>query len=138
MDSSFYNNIKSTVAVNGSISEWFDVRRGCRQGDPISPYLFIICVEIMGIMLRQNERIKGITINDNEYKLTQYADDSEILLEGDRQSFEESISTIQLFGQSSGLQLNTGKTNAVWLGSKRNSEVRYMQHLNMAWNPNKF
>ena len=136
--SSFYTNIKSTVSVNGSISEWFYIGRGCRQGDPISPYLFILCVEIMGIMIRQNDRIKGISIDDREYKLTQYADDSEIMLEGDRQSFEECISSINLFGQYSGLVLNTHKTNAVWLGSKRNSEVRYMQHLDMTWNPAKF
>ena len=134
----FYNNIRSTVSVNGSISQWFSIGRGCRQGDPISPYLFIICVEIMGIMIRQNDRIKGISINNNEFKLTQYADDSELILEGDRQSFEESIQTIQLFGQYSGLILNAGKTNAIWLGSKRNSRVRYMQHLDMTWNPAKF
>ena len=34
--------------------------------------------------------------------------------------------------------MNAGKTSAVWLGSKRNSVVKYMQHLIMEWNPPKF
>lgn len=37
---------------------------GCRQGDPISSSLFI-CVEIIGIMIRQNRHIKGILIQKN-------------------------------------------------------------------------
>ena len=48
----FYSNIKSTVLVNGQASKWFTVYRGCRQGDPISPYLFILCVEVLATMIR--------------------------------------------------------------------------------------
>ena len=131
----FNTNIRSTVSVNGMISDWFSIERGCRQGDPISPYLFIICAEIMSTMIRENDRIRGININDTECKLTQYADDSELLLEGDRDSFEESIQTVQCFGKVSGLVLNHKKTNAVSLGSLRNRNIQYMQHLNIAWDP---
>ena len=134
----FYTEIKSTVSVNGTISEWFHVTRGCRQGDPISPYLFILCAEIMACMIRENVNIKGIIFNDKEIKLTQYADDSEIILNGDRQSFEETIQVVQLFGSVSGLHLNARKTNSIWLGSRRNSQVRFMQHLDIQWNPEIF
>ena len=134
----FTNNIKSTISVNSMISDWFSIQRGCRQGDPISPYLFIICAEIMSTMIRENDRIKGIQINDLECKLTQYADDSELLLDGSRESFESSIQTVRLFGNVSGLVLNHKKTNSVCLGSLRNSNIRYMQHLDIAWNPQVF
>ena len=87
----FYSDIKSTVSVNGAISSWFEVTRGCRQGDPISPYLFILCSEIMACMIRENNDIQGILVNNKEFELTQYADDLEILLKGDRKSFEETI-----------------------------------------------
>ena len=134
----FYSNIRSTVSMNGLISDWFSVTRGCRQGDPISPYLFILCAEIMGCMIRENNNIKGIKIEDKEIKLTQYADDSEILMDGDRQSFEETILSVQRFGEISGLSLNTKKTTSIWLGNSRNSPIRYMQHLDINWNPRQF
>ena len=86
--STFYKDIKSSVTVNGQLSQWFAIQRGCRQGDPISPYLFILCVEILAIMIRQNKHIKGIFIGETEYKISQYADDTEITLEGDKKSFE--------------------------------------------------
>jgi exonuclease III len=136
--STFYNNIKSAVIINGTISPWFSVNRGCRQGDPISPYLFIICVEVLGIMTRENAEIKGIVINQEEHKLSQYADDTEFLLDGNRRSFEACVETINRFSLRSGLFMNNRKTSAIWLGSRKNSQVRYLQHMGMEWNPDRF
>ena len=72
----FYNKIKLTVIVNGHTSPWIFIKRGCRQGDPISPDLFLLCVEILGIMIRENKLIKGITTDDEEHKIAQFADDT--------------------------------------------------------------
>ena len=80
----FYRDIKSAVSVNGRMSSWFSIKRGCRQGDPVSPYLFLLCVDILAIMIQQNQNINGIVINKTEYKISQYADDTEIILYGDK------------------------------------------------------
>ena len=57
---------------------------------------------------------------------------------GRKKSFEKSIDAINKFGKVSGLFLNADKTQAIWLGSKKYSRVKYMPHLKMVWNPTMF
>ena len=47
-------NFEAVTVVNGNISTPFDVKRGCRQGDPISRYLFIMVMEILALLLAKN------------------------------------------------------------------------------------
>ena len=58
----------------------FKLSKGARQGCPLSPYIFIICAELLACMIRQHEEIEGITINDNNYLISQYADDTNIFI----------------------------------------------------------
>ena len=67
--------ISSCVINNGLFSEQFKLERGVRQGDPLSPYLFVVAIEILAISLRSNEHIEGIKIDTDEIKTLLYADD---------------------------------------------------------------
>ena len=71
----FYTNISSCVLNNGLCSRDFEVQRGVRQGDPLSPYLFIIAAEVLAIAIQTNMDIQGLKIGKEEFKLVQYADD---------------------------------------------------------------
>ena len=56
-------------------SQYFEVQGGGRQGDPLSPYLFIIAADILAIAIQTNTDIKGLKITEEEFKLLQYAHD---------------------------------------------------------------
>ena len=77
-------------------------------------------------------------INEVEHKILQFADDVQLMNDGDEMSFKKSLDTIKKYGKVSGLFLNTNETQAVWLGSKRWSQVKYMPHLKIVWNPSQF
>ena len=115
----FYTEISSCVIVNGNYSEYFQISRGVRQGDPLSPYLFLLCAEILAQILRENDQIKGLKIVDKQAFLSQFADDTALYLDGSKESFEECIRTLTLFASLSGLTINFNKTVIVWLGSKK-------------------
>ena len=65
----FYNDITSCVLNNGICTPHFELQRGVGQGDPLSPYLFIIAVEILAVTIRSRQDIQGIIIGQEEFKL---------------------------------------------------------------------
>ena len=132
-----YVDAKLCVIQNGIFSEFFNIGRGCRQGDPVSPYLFNICVEIMGIMIRQNKNIKGIYI-EKEFCLFQYADDTIMFLDGTEKSLKSALDLLFQFSKFSGLKPNIGKTKAIWIGSMSESEDTICNDYNIQWSNEEF
>ena len=59
-------------------------------------------------------------------------------MDGSRESFKESIQTLTKFALFSRLKLNNDKTQVVWIGSKKNSNVRFLRDKNFCWDPGIF
>ena len=114
-----YTDISSCIYNNGTTSKYFSLYRGVRQGDPLSPYLFIIAVDILARNIINEKKIKGIQIKAKEIKITQYADDLTLMF-SDMRSINETLSLLQKFGECSGLKINKGKTTGMLLGSWKN------------------
>ena len=117
-----YCDIESGVMNNGWMSECFKIERGVRQGCPLSPYLFVLSVEVLASAIRSDQHIKGISVNQKEIKLSQYADDTTLILDGSKDALETSLDVIGKFSKISGLRLNNKKTEALWIGSKARSQ----------------
>ena len=116
----FYTDISSCVLNNGYASKHFHLERGVRQGCPLSGTLFVIAIELLAQRIRRSKEIKGIPIDEhNEVKLSQYADDTTVLL-SDVQSLSRLFDLLSLFERCSGLKLNQTKSEMLWLGSMRN------------------
>ena len=110
-----YSNISSCTLNNGYASDTFAIKRGVRQGCPISGLLFTLAVEILAHAIRENSDIKGIQVFDKEIKLSQYADDTTVFCH-DETSLKKALDIIQTFESCSGLKVNTSKSEAIWLG----------------------
>lgn len=136
--STFYKNTQVAVNQCGNLSSFFNTERGCKQGDPISPYIFILCAEILAAKIRKNEKIKGIKINNRDFILSQYADDTTIILDGSEESLNETLYELEQYAKFSGLKINFSKTHVVWIGSKKYSTESIKTKWKLNWGVNRF
>ena len=116
---------------------FFKIEKGCKQGDPIAAYLFILCAQILTYLINQNDKIKGINIG-NEIKLCQFADDTTLILDGSDESLVASLNTIEIFGTYSGLKMNTSKTKLIWIGRKKYSKEKIKVAAKLEWGTTTF
>ena len=105
----FYKNVSSCVLNNGFATSSFAVERGVRQGDPLSAYLFIIALEVLCVNIRNSNDIRGIKVDNEEIKLSLFADDLTGFLKDDL-SLTNFLKLIEDYGTCSGLKVNHEKT----------------------------
>ena len=125
-----YNNPIFRVKNNGWISQTYNMKRGQRQGCPLSALIFILIVEVLAISIRSNNNIKGIKVGLTEHKIVQYADDATLIL-GNIESIEVAVDTINQFSKLAGPKLNIEKTKGIWLGSLKDLGLR--KYHNILW-----
>ncbi|GKD29318.1 putative RNA-directed DNA polymerase [Tanacetum coccineum] len=117
----------SSILINGSPSKEFKLSKGLRQGDPLSPFLFIISMEALHIAVmesRENGVFKGVEVRKNKVVIShfQYADDALLVGEWSELNITNLIRILRCFQVSSGLKVNLTKSHTLGVGMK-NDEV---------------
>jgi len=112
-----YSDVNSGVLNNGFSSAFFSLSKGIRQGCPLSALLFVMTVEILAIEIRNNPNVKGIKVGNCSIKITLLADDTTLFLK-DVTSLQTVLNLMFMFRHSSGLKINSSKTQVMQVGVK--------------------
>ncbi|GAU43034.1 hypothetical protein TSUD_12890 [Trifolium subterraneum] len=103
-----------SVLVNGSTTKDFNVGKGLRQGDPLSPFLFLIVAEGLTGLMRSavaNSLFHGYKVSNNtSFHALQFADDTIIVGEGNWDNLWTIETILRSFELVSGLKVNFHKS----------------------------
>ena len=101
-----YKNGTASVSQNGQLSTSFPIEVGVRQGDPLSPTLFVLAMELLARTL--DKKLQGIQTGSTNYKYGMFADDTIILCKGIEDK-NKAIKIIKQFQTATGLEINPSK-----------------------------
>ena len=109
------NSASFKLLVNGQPSREFTPSRGLRQGDPLSPFLFIMCAEGLSALLRDAEKkgsIHGIKIARQVDPISHlfFADDSLLFVRASEEEVEHVMDILTTYEAASGQKLNMDKS----------------------------
>lgn len=107
--------------VNGIQPEPIEVKKGTRQGDPMSCLIYDLAIEPLACTLRKTERLKGYKINNEKIITRLYADVTSVYLrKQDRIKDMENI--IEVFCDASTAKYNLEKTEVLSIGTREHRE----------------
>ena len=119
--------VKFSVLVNGSPFGFFSPSRGLRQGDPLSPYLFILCTEVLSRLLLRREgegKLHGVSVGHGCPPISHlmFADDLMLFCRATATEVEALKDCLEPYKRWSGQCMNRGKSYI--FGSRNASKER--------------
>jgi hypothetical protein len=113
------SNVSFSILVNGKPSQQFTPQRGLRQGDPLSPYLFIICANVLSgqiLKAQQMGKIHGIKVAHGAPEVSHliFADDSLFFCRANIKEAQEIKNIITEYQEASGQLVNMNKSEIMF------------------------
>ncbi|GKC50552.1 RNA-directed DNA polymerase, eukaryota [Tanacetum coccineum] len=110
---------RGSVLVNGSTTEEFQFYKGLKQGDPLSPFLFILVMESLHLSFKRVEdagMFNGIKINSSmTLSHMFYADDAIFMGQWSKRNIDTLMYMLKCFERASGLSINLSKSKLMGL-----------------------
>ncbi|GJY17125.1 putative RNA-directed DNA polymerase, eukaryota, reverse transcriptase zinc-binding domain protein [Tanacetum coccineum] len=115
------NSAYASVLINGSPTKEFKLDRGLRQGDPLSPFLFIIAIEALNVTLLEstnNNIFHGIKVGKDKVHIShlQFTNDALIMGEWSLSNAKNLSRILTCFHLASGLRVNFNKSKLFGIG----------------------
>jgi hypothetical protein len=131
------------ITVNGVPGERIRHARGLRQGDPTSPMLYVIGMEVLTLMIKkavEEQLLTGLAGISPIQRVSIYADDVVLFVKAEEHELLATREILDMFGRGTGLEVNYRKTTATIIrGSEQDSErVRDMLRCQIAEFPIKY
>lgn len=92
----------------------------------------------MAVLIRHHEGIKRVKLGNVEFLVSQYADDTSIILDGSYESLKNCLKVLKLYANASGLYVNMDKTKVIWIGSKKDSKEKFCEDYGLHWGNGEF
>ena len=121
------------VEQNGHFTDIFELSRGCRHGDSISPYICVLCAEFLAHLIREKSYIKGIKVHNKEVNISLYADNTTIFLQAEKESLSGVMRVLDWFKKHLGLGVNKEKTKVIKIGSIRDRSKAWEGKHDLKW-----
>lgn len=100
------------VLVNGCPGPWISCRRGLVQGDPMSPYLFLLVADVLQRLIKDDAGVRH-PATDETCTVLQYADDTLIVCRGTHADAAKLKLLLDQFSAATGLKINYNKSTIV-------------------------
>nr|CAE04633.3 OSJNBa0028I23.15 [Oryza sativa Japonica Group] len=118
------------VKVNDEIGNFFQTKKGLRQGDPLSPLLFNLVADMLAVLIQRTSehgKIHGVIphLVDDGLSILQYADDTILFMEHDLEDAKNLKLVLSAFERLSGLKINFHKSELLCFGKAIEVEREY-------------
>ena len=126
------STVKYSFLINGSPRGKVKPSRGIRQGDPLSPYIFILCSEVLSGLCNKAQaegRIEGIKVARGSPRINHllFADDTMFFLKANKESTLALKEILHSYGKASGQSINLAKSS-VTFSRKAPATLKRMVH----------